>query len=32
MALITDIVLYPESNYLHYNDTDLKRGFSTATM
>jgi hypothetical protein len=27
MPLITDITLYPEDNYLHYNDTDLKRGF-----
>ena len=27
MAHITDITLYPESNYLHYDDTDLKRGF-----
>jgi hypothetical protein len=27
MAHITDIILYPESNCLHYDDTDLKRGF-----
>ena len=27
MAQITAIILYPESNYLHYDDTDLKRGF-----
>ena len=27
MAQITAILLYPEDNYLHYNDTDLKRGF-----
>jgi hypothetical protein len=27
MAHVTEIILYPESNYLHYDDTDLKRGF-----
>jgi hypothetical protein len=27
MAHITDITLYPESHDLHYDDTDLKRGF-----
>jgi hypothetical protein len=26
MAQITAILLYPEDNYLHYNDTDIKRG------
>ena len=27
MAQITDIILYPETNYLHYNDTDIQWGF-----
>jgi len=27
MAQITSIILYQENNYLHYNDTDIKRGF-----
>jgi hypothetical protein len=27
MAHVTEMILYPESNYLHYDDTDIKRGF-----
>jgi hypothetical protein len=27
MAQITDIILYPDSNYLHYNDTDIRRRY-----
>jgi hypothetical protein len=27
MAQITEILLYLETNYLHYNDTDIPRGF-----
>jgi hypothetical protein len=27
MAQITEILLYPKTNYLHYNNTDIKRGF-----
>jgi hypothetical protein len=27
MAQITEILLYPETNYLHYNDTDIKRRY-----
>jgi hypothetical protein len=27
MAHITEMILYLENNYLHYDDTDLKRGF-----
>lgn len=27
MAQITSIILYQENNYLHYDDTDIKRGF-----
>jgi hypothetical protein len=26
MAQITEIILYQENNYLHYDDTDIKRG------
>ena len=24
---MTDIILYPDSNYLHYDDTDIRRRF-----
>jgi hypothetical protein len=27
MAHITEMILYLENNYLHYDDTDIKRGF-----
>jgi hypothetical protein len=27
MAHITEMILYPEDNYLHYDDTDIKRGY-----
>jgi hypothetical protein len=27
MAHITSILLYREDNYLHYDDTDIRRGF-----
>jgi hypothetical protein len=27
MAQIAEIILYLENNYLHYDDTDIKRGF-----
>jgi hypothetical protein len=27
MAHISDIILYPASNYLHYDDTDNTRGY-----
>jgi hypothetical protein len=27
MAQITSIILYQENNYLHYDDTDIKKGF-----
>lgn len=32
MAQITSIILYHENNYLHYDDTDIKRGCSMAIM
>jgi hypothetical protein len=27
MAHITEMILYQENNYLHYNDTDIKRKY-----
>lgn len=27
MAHITEMILYQENNYLHYDDTDIKRGY-----